>query len=47
MLWKVFNNVDPERDMIFKDSRVVINACKKGMKDGYEREWPDDLTFDV
>ncbi|MBU4186428.1 MAG: menaquinone biosynthesis decarboxylase [Desulfobacteraceae bacterium] len=47
MLWKVFNNVDPGRDMIFQDGRVVIDACKKGIMDGHEREWPDDLTFDV
>ncbi|MBA3016748.1 MAG: menaquinone biosynthesis decarboxylase [Proteobacteria bacterium] len=47
MLWKVFNNVDPGRDMIFQDGRIVIDACKKGIMDGHEREWPDDLTFDV
>lgn len=47
MLWKVFNNVDPGRDMVFQDGRVVIDACKKGIMDGHEREWPDDLTFDV
>jgi 4-hydroxy-3-polyprenylbenzoate decarboxylase len=47
LLWKVFNNVDPGRDMIFQDDRVVIDACKKGVMDGHEREWPDDLTFDV
>jgi len=47
MLWKVFNNVDPGRDMIFQDGRVVIDACKKGIMDGHEREWPDDLTFDI
>ena len=47
MLWKVFNNVDPGRDMVFQDGRVVIDACKKGIMDGHVREWPDDLTFDV
>ncbi|MCK5507916.1 MAG: menaquinone biosynthesis decarboxylase [Desulfobacterales bacterium] len=46
MLWKVFNNVDPGRDMIVQDGRVVIDACKKGIMDGHVREWPDDLTFD-
>ncbi|MDM8525368.1 menaquinone biosynthesis decarboxylase [Desulfococcaceae bacterium HSG8] len=46
MLWKLFNNVDPERDMIFKDNRVVIDACRKGSMDGHEREWPDELRFD-
>ncbi|MDI6688678.1 MAG: menaquinone biosynthesis decarboxylase [Desulfobacterales bacterium] len=46
MLWKLFNNVDPGRDMIFQNDRVVIDACKKGVMDGHEREWPDELTFD-
>jgi 4-hydroxy-3-polyprenylbenzoate decarboxylase len=47
MLWKLFNNVDPGRDMIFHNNRVVIDACKKGPMDGHEREWPDEMTFDV
>jgi 4-hydroxy-3-polyprenylbenzoate decarboxylase len=46
MLWKVFNNVDPARDMVFHENRLVINACKKGPADGHDREWPDELTFD-
>jgi 4-hydroxy-3-polyprenylbenzoate decarboxylase len=46
MLWKVFNNVDPARDMVFYENRLVINACKKGPADGHDREWPDELTFD-
>jgi 4-hydroxy-3-polyprenylbenzoate decarboxylase len=46
MLWKVFNNVDPARDMVFYDGRLAINACKKGPADGHERTWPDELTFD-
>ncbi len=47
MLWKLFNNVDPGRDMIFHNDRVVIDACKKGSMDGHDREWPDELTFDI
>ncbi len=46
MLWKVFNNVDPARDMVFYGSRLMINACKKGLADGHERPWPDELTFE-
>jgi len=46
MLWKLFNNVDPGRDMIFHNNRLVIDACKKGVMDGHEREWPDELSFD-
>ena len=46
MLWKVFNNVDPARDIDLDGHRVVINACKKGPADGHDRPWPDELTFD-
>ncbi|MFH0725973.1 MAG: menaquinone biosynthesis decarboxylase [Pseudomonadota bacterium] len=45
MLWKVFNNVDPERDIIPCGQRVVIDACKKGPAEGHERPWPEDLSF--
>ena len=46
LLWKVFNNVDPERDVVRQGPRVVIDACKKGPMDGHGREWPDELTLD-
>lgn len=50
MLWKVFNNVDPARDMVSYDHQsghqMVIDACKKGPADGHTRPWPDDLTFE-
>jgi 4-hydroxy-3-polyprenylbenzoate decarboxylase len=47
LLWKVFNNVDPQRDIIIKNGRTLINACKKGIADGHLREWPEDLIFDI
>lgn len=46
VLWKLFNNVDPRRDIYFYDHRLVIDACKKGVVDGHERPWPEELTFD-
>ena len=46
MLWKLFNNVDPGRDLICRGHRVVIDACRKGPMDGHDRQWPDELTFD-
>jgi 4-hydroxy-3-polyprenylbenzoate decarboxylase len=46
VLWKVFNNVDPKRDLVRKNGRVVIDATKKGPKDGHERLWPDDIVMD-
>ncbi len=46
MLWKIFNNVDPSRDIIIKSSLCLIDACKKNAADGHTREWPDELSFD-
>lgn len=45
LLWKLFNNVDPDRDLIFKEGRVVIDACKKLPVDGHTREWPEELSL--
>jgi 4-hydroxy-3-polyprenylbenzoate decarboxylase len=46
LLWKIFNNVDPGRDLHIRDQRLVIDARKKGLEDGHAREWPDELSFD-
>jgi 4-hydroxy-3-polyprenylbenzoate decarboxylase len=46
ILWKLFNNVDPGRDIMIRDGRGIIDACKKGPEDGHVREWPDELSFD-
>lgn len=45
ILWKLFNNTDPGRDLMKRYSRVVVDACKKGPADGHERKWPDELMF--
>ncbi len=47
ILWKLFNNTDPGRDIFAENHRVVLDACVKGPADGHDREWPDELTFDV
>ena len=46
LLWKLFNNVDPGRDLFVRNSQMVIDACNKGPMDGHHRQWPDELTFD-
>ena len=46
ILWKIFNNTDPNRDIIIDENTVFVDACKKNLADGHQREWPDDLTFD-
>jgi 4-hydroxy-3-polyprenylbenzoate decarboxylase len=46
VLWKVFNNVDPKRDLIRKAGRMVIDATRKGPEDEHHRPWPDDIVMD-
>lgn len=45
MLWKIFNNVDPSRDIIYRNNLALIDACIKTSADGHKREWPEELTF--
>ncbi|GAB6107080.1 menaquinone biosynthesis decarboxylase [Fusibacter bizertensis] len=48
--WKVFNNIDPMRDLVIAkrpDGRlfVSIDATKKGPSDGLMRPWPEDIEM--
>jgi 4-hydroxy-3-polyprenylbenzoate decarboxylase len=45
LLWKIFNNVDPLRDIIHERNSMIIDATKKGISDGHSREWPDDIVM--
>ena len=45
VLWKLFNNVDPSRDIVLEKSCVIIDATRKGIIDGHVREWPDDIEM--
>ncbi len=46
MLWKIFNNVDPSRDIISRGLTCFVDACSKNAADGHSREWPQELSFD-
>lgn len=46
IMWKIFNNTDPKRDILIRNKTLFIDACRKNKADGYTREWPDDLSFD-
>ncbi len=46
VLWKVFNNVDPKRDILVHSGRMVIDATRKGIEDGHARPWPADIEMD-
>lgn len=48
--WKIFNNIDCNRDMLItlNDNNQVyigIDATKKGPEDGLHRPWPDDIEM--
>ncbi|MGC9966783.1 MAG: menaquinone biosynthesis decarboxylase [Syntrophobacteraceae bacterium] len=45
VLWKVFNNVDPKRDIVKQGSRMAVDATRKGTEDGHNRPWPDDIQM--
>lgn len=45
VLWKVFNNIDGSRDLVFLDSCIGIDATKKWKEEGILREWPDDIEM--
>ncbi len=50
VMWKIFNNIDPKRDMICEERSdqtlfIGIDATKKGPKDGLLRPWPDDIVM--
>jgi 4-hydroxy-3-polyprenylbenzoate decarboxylase len=44
-LWKAFNNVDPGRDLRVLGGCAIIDATRKGLRDGHEREWPADIVM--
>jgi 4-hydroxy-3-polyprenylbenzoate decarboxylase len=45
LLWKLFNNTDPGRDLHLQRGRLIIDATRKGPADGHDREWPEELSF--
>ncbi|MBA4686278.1 MAG: menaquinone biosynthesis decarboxylase [Candidatus Galacturonibacter soehngenii] len=45
VMWKVFNNIDAQRDIIIQGYKIGIDATKKFTGEGITREWPDDITM--
>ncbi len=48
--WKIFNNIDPKRDIVIRVRQdgslfVGIDATKKGPSDGLMRPWPEDIVM--
>ena len=44
ILWKIFNNVDPLRDIATRDQLMIIDATIKSSLDMHLRPWPDALA---
>lgn len=42
ILWRVVNNIDAKRDIVFVGKIIVIDATDKNAKDEYFREWPKE-----
>ncbi len=45
LIWRVVNNIDAQRDIVLEPF-IAIDATNKNIKDGFEREWPDDTLCD-
>jgi 4-hydroxy-3-polyprenylbenzoate decarboxylase len=43
LVWRVTNNIDVLRDLFISGLVVGLDATNKGLIDGFEREWPDDV----
>ncbi len=45
--WKMFNNINPNRDLVFYDNgKITIDVTKKYASEGYHRQWPKELHMD-
>lgn len=45
VMWKVFNNIDARRDLVFQDGKIGIDATIKRQDEGLTREWPDEIVM--
>lgn len=45
VLWKLFNNLDPKRDVHVSDQRVGIDVTRKMPEEGYRQNWPEEIVM--
>lgn len=45
VMWKVFNNIDANRDLVLWEKRIGIDATKKWKEEGLTRDWPNDIVM--
>ncbi len=45
LVWRIVNNIDALRD-VWIDDIIGVDATTKSKKDGFMRQWPDDVVCD-
>ncbi len=45
VLWKLFNNLDPRRDIQILDDQAGIDVTQKFPEEGYHQNWPDEIVM--
>ena len=45
VLWKLFNNLDPKRDIQIAGQRIGIDVTRKLPEEGYQQDWPDEIVM--
>ena len=47
VMWKVFNNLDPKRDLQFHQGRLGIDVTRKFPEEGYQQRWPEEIEMNI
>lgn len=45
VLWRLFNNIDAGRDLVYSGEKIGVDATRKLLGEGLAREWPDDIVM--
>ena len=45
VMWKLFNNLDPKRDIRLRDERLGIDVTQKFPAEGYQQNWPAEIEM--
>jgi 4-hydroxy-3-polyprenylbenzoate decarboxylase len=46
VVWRITNNIDAKRDIIFRGKKILIDATNKTKFDNFQRKWPEDVLCD-
>ncbi len=45
ILWKLFNNLDPKRDIVIDGQRIGVDLTRKMPEEGYQQTWPEEIIM--